>query len=378
MTSRQADGAEGQLASSADRDALVRRCKRHLTATAGWLTESLRHSDGGSCAYFSPLGGWSRPYPETSGYLIPTLIAMERELPGFEGEREARRLGEWLLSLQQGDGWWFGGLHPPRGKAAPSVFNTAQVLRGLVALHDLDADTRWLEAAERACHWLSGGLGATGVWPHRDYRAVGTPSYYSYAAAPMLQVAARSGDAAARGAAERVLAAILARRRRNGAFDAWGFSKGDAAFTHTIAYTLQGLLEAASLLDDWNRYGQPVEQGLRTLARRATAAQGRLAGRLDGDWAPASRYVCLTGNAQIALALLDLERRSGDPGLVDAAVRLVDAICDAQRLRAPFAGIRGAVAGSVPLWGRYMMLRYPNWAAKYHCDALIELLGRFA
>ncbi len=28
------------------------------------------------------------------------------------------------------------------------------------------------------------------------------------------------------------------------------------------------------------------------------------------------------------------------------------------------------------LWGRYMTLRYPNWAAKFHCDALIKLMAR--
>jgi hypothetical protein len=376
MMSGQADDAEIQLSGFPDRSRSAHRWKRHLGATASWLVESLRHGGGGSCAYYSPLGGWSRAYPETSGYLIPTLIALAQVLPGLEGRQAALRLGEWLLSIQREDGSWHGGLHPPRRGAAPSVFNTAQVLRGLVALHDLDADSRWLEAAERAGSWLAGGLDETGVWPHRDYRAAATPSYYTYAAAPMLMVADRCGDAGLRNAAQRVLDAILGRRRPNGAFDAWGFSTRGPAFTHTIAYTLQGLQEAAGLLGDWDRYGQPAERGLRVLAQHATATQGRLAGRFDGDWAPSSRFVCLTGNAQLALALLDLERHGGGQGLVDAAALLTGAICDAQRLRAPLAGIRGAVGGSAPVWGRYMMLRYPNWAAKYHCDALVELLGR--
>src|SRR2546429_684052 len=46
--------------------------ERHLAATAGWLLKSIDHGKGGSCAYFWLPGGWSRPYPETSGYLIPT------------------------------------------------------------------------------------------------------------------------------------------------------------------------------------------------------------------------------------------------------------------------------------------------------------------
>jgi hypothetical protein len=39
-------------------------------------------------------------------------------------------------------------------------------------------------------------------------------------------------------------------------------------------------------------------------------------------------------------------------------------------------GLRGAVAGSAPLWGDYMRMRYPNWAAKYHCDALMGVMAR--
>jgi hypothetical protein len=36
------------------------------------------------------------------------------------------------------------------------------------------------------------------------------------------------------------------------------------------------------------------------------------------------------------------------------------------------------VAGSSPITGRYMTLRYPNWAAKFHADALAALTDRLA
>lgn len=350
--------------------------ERHLAATAGWLVESIERGDGGSCAYFSLAGGWSRPYPETTGYLIPTLLTLPRLLPGFGGEDRATALGSWLLSLQDGEGWWHGGLHPPKDGAAPSVFNTAQILQGLVALHDLTAEERWLEAAQRAGRWLAASVDGSGLWPGKDYRAAGTPSYYTYAAWPMLEVAIRCDDAAIRAVAEGALDAILARRRPNGTFAGWGFSEEEPAFTHTIAYTLQGLIGSAKLLGDWERYGKPVEEGLLALAQRAELAKGRLAGRLDDDWMPAARYVCLTGNAQIALCLLDWDETEPDPQRAQTAARLVDAVCDAQHLRGPLSGIRGAVGGSAPIWGRYMLLRYPNWAAKYHCDALMRLIGR--
>jgi hypothetical protein len=370
-----ANDSDDSPAYGSDRSATIEQYERHLATTAAWLLKSVEHGRGGSCAYFSLASGWSRPYPETTGYLIPTLLALSQVLRRFDGERRATELGSWLLSLQDGGGWWLGGLHPPKGGAAPSVFNTAQILQGLVALHDHTGEDRWLEAATRAGRWLAGGVDESGLWTHRDYRAANTPSYYTYAAWPMLEVAKRSGEAEIRDAAERGLRTILTRRRPNGSFSGWGFSEGEPAFTHTIAYTLQGLLGAAKLLDDWDTYGDPVEDGLLALARLAERSSGRLPGRLDSDWSPAARYVCLTGNAQIALCLLDWGRRRPDPRLVSEAVRLVDFVCTAQWRRAPLPALRGAVGGSAPIWGRYMTLRYPNWAAKYHCDALMGLIA---
>jgi hypothetical protein len=348
--------------------------ERHLAATAEWLLRSIQHGQGGSCAYFTLAGGWSRPYPETTGYLIPTLLTLSRTLEEFDGEERGVALGSWLLALQGSDGSWRGGVHPPKGDAAPSVFNTAQILQGLVALNDLSGDDRWLAAAQRGGRWLAAGVDRDGLWAGGDYRAAGTPSYYTYAAWPMLEVAERCDDETIRSAATGVLDAILSRRRENGSFAEWGFSEGVPAFTHTIAYTLQGLIASARLLDEWERYGKPVEKALWTLVERTEEADGRLAGRLDDEWEPAAGYVCLTGNAQLALCLLELDEREPDPRLGPAAARLVDVVCGAQRLRAPLRGVRGAVAGSAPVWGRYMILRYPNWAAKYHCDALLRLL----
>lgn len=123
---------------------------RHLEATGAWLLRSIEHGKGGSCAYFLPIRGWSLPYPETTGYLIPTLLELGRRLPGFEGDRHAVELGAWLLSIQDAEGWWRGGLHPPGAEGQASVFNTAQVLQGMVALGDADGEERWLEAAGRA------------------------------------------------------------------------------------------------------------------------------------------------------------------------------------------------------------------------------------
>ena len=57
--------------------------------------------------------------------------------------------------------------------------------------------------------------------------------------------------------------------------------------------------------------------------------------------------------------------------LRDHARRAVGYVKRKQRVDEPDLTIRGAVAGSAPIWGRYSMFEFPNWAAKFFADALM-------
>ena len=61
---------------------------------------------------------------------------------------------------------------------------------------------------------------------------------------------------------------------------------------------------------------------------------------------------------------------------VNAAAKLIDRVCRTQILNSKIAGIRGGIAGSDPLYGKYMRFRYPNWSAKFMCDAIFLLSDR--
>jgi len=52
-------------------------------------------------------------------------------------------------------------------------------------------------------------------------------------------------------------------------------------------------------------------------------------------------------------------------------VRGLDFIKSNHHVTAKYAYQRGAIAGSAPIWGRYSMFEYPNWAAKFFADALM-------
>lgn len=349
-----------------------------LRRTIDWLLDTTKHGKGGSCACWTPVLGWSAPYPETTGYLIPTLISYGEQYGHNQSLVTARALGDWLLSIQHVDGYWYGGTHPAASNAAPSVFNTAQILKGLMALHSYTGEERWLVAATQGASWLASGVDDAGQWHIGNYSLGFNPSYYTQVAWPMLEVWNVTRDSNVLQAAKRVLDAILARQKSNGVIAGWGFSQGKAAFTHTIAYTLRGALESARLLDDWGTYGVPVVKPLEVLRAKAEMSGGRLAGAFSEEWQPTSWYTCLTGIAQLAICYLILEERENELRLVNTAAKLVDCVCSSQRslLQRALPSLNGAVAGSSPVWGRYMFLRYPNWAAKYHSDALMRLISR--
>ena len=94
-----------------------------------WIFTAQR-SDGGIAAYYSLLTGYSESYPEVTGYIVPTLYEFARMHGDGAAVAAAERATNWLLSLQTPAGAFPGGLHG--SKLQPSVFNTGQILQGLV------------------------------------------------------------------------------------------------------------------------------------------------------------------------------------------------------------------------------------------------------
>jgi hypothetical protein len=343
-----------------------------LDLAIDWLLHSVRNGRGGSCAYSIPFWGWSRPYPETTGYIIPTLLNAAELRGNLALADTAVELGQWLLDIQQKEGFWFASLHPPKGAGQASIFNTAQILEGLVALYHFDSQDRWLQAARRGALWLAQGVESNGQWTQGHYRSDYQPSYYTRVAWPMLEVSREIGDVTIEQAALRVLECLIDKRQDNGSFSDWGFRAGQPAFTHTIAYTLRGFLESGRILSRID-FTDSTLAALERLRQQSELANGRLPGRFDLQWKADKSIICVTGCAQIAICFFIRFEATGDLRWLNAAAKLTDFVCTTQS-RLPYSLIKGAVPGSQPFWGRYMRGRFPNWATKFHADALMLLI----
>ena len=75
----------------------------------------------------------------------------------------------------------------------------------------------------------------------------------------------------------------------------------------------------------------------------------------------------------MALIWLRLYNLSGDRAYLEGARRAVEFVAGTQNLRTSNRNVRGAIAGSWPIYGHYERLKYPNWAVKFFIDALLAL-----
>ena len=87
----------------------IARC---LTETAAWLCRAqdcTTTGDGGVARHYSLLDGWGPSYPETTGYIIPSLIELGTDRQDAQLIGRARRMLDWLLSIQFAEGGFQGG-----------------------------------------------------------------------------------------------------------------------------------------------------------------------------------------------------------------------------------------------------------------------------
>src|SRR5687768_3923710 len=98
-----------------------------------WLCRAQDHSisaDGGVAREYSYISGWSSSYPETTGYIIPTLLSYADLTDSSEIRERARRMLDWLVSIQLPCGGFQGGKVDSE-PIVPVAFNTGQILLGL-------------------------------------------------------------------------------------------------------------------------------------------------------------------------------------------------------------------------------------------------------
>jgi hypothetical protein len=338
-----------------------------------WLLGAQR-ADGGIAAYYSLLKGYSESYPEVTGYIIPTLFDYSHSDFAHSNRAEsaslaAERAIQWLLSLQMPSGAFPGGLYG--SDAQPSVFNTGQILHGLVRAWGETHRSDVQDAAIAAGDWLVKMQQADGSWSGPGAYQGTAHTYYSMVSWALAALADQSADDRYDDryglAAERNCDWVLSHVRPSGWIDGINL-QGHPSYLHFIAYVLQGVLECAIL----RRRSDAIQATAKSawVLLRKFETRKYLPGAFEVDFKGARKFTCVTGNAQMSCVWLRLFEVTNDLRYLNAALKMNEMLKQLLPRNGP-RGIVGGVSGSYPVWGAYQPLRYISWGCKFFADALM-------
>lgn len=308
-------------------------------------------------------------YPEVTGYIIPTLFdyaSIFRSEPVFDS---AVKAANFELPLQHHSGYFPGCLV---GKATgPSVFNSAQIVHGLVRAYKETGDSKFIESAIKACRWICDVQEEDGSWGKFNFSGM-KRTYDTKVCEALLETdnVLRSNDFL--NSVNGNLDFVLRNQKNNGWFSNCdnSYERNDAPLTHTIGYTTQGLLICYSLTHREDLL-QAATKTLKALLHRFEASKRMLSGRFLSSWKGAVTSSCVTGNAQIALCWMDIYRITSDSRYLNAALKMTELLKQIQ-YDCKYKEIDGALPCSYPIWGDYIPYSVNSWGVKYFIDSLIK------
>ncbi len=337
-----------------------------LSASIDWLLRSFAATGKkGFSASYSLKRGWDAPYPETTGYLISTLLNVSRYTEYRKDEiiEACTKSGQWLLALQATDGSF-----PGLKTKTPYVFDTGQIIFGLIGLYKFTEQAEYLRALKKASDWLCSIQESDGSWIIHAFGNL-PHTYYSRVAWALAETYLLTSDITYKNYAVKNLEWVLGQQKENGWFENSGFFADKKSGLHTIAYTVQGLLEGGRIFKE-EKYILAAKKTADKLSELHDKKM--LFDVYAADWAAAGTSMCLTGLAQTALVWRELSQLYPEGNYNRNSKSVVDFLKNHQNSSAKSENIRGAIAGSFPIWGSYLPFSYPNWAAKFFIDLLIQ------
>lgn len=355
--------------------------RHHLRQTINWVARAQDSTaDGGVSRGYSMVrsgkygrGGWQPSYPETTGYLVPTMVKAAKVLPDVDAARRARRMADWLLAIQRPDGASQGGniTVPSR----PAYFDTGQVLRGFHAIAFATDEARYGEAARKAVGYMLDhpAVAQLPTWEDngQDVQFDQRPwVIYATAAAVNFSSTTTEDNDQVFDLGRRAGNAVLATQNDRGWFANCSLDDDvGSALLHTVAYTIDGLLDMGKALGE-NEFNTAAIAALDGVLNQL-GERGYLPGRFDERWQPTVDWACLTGIAQIGIVAAKVHRQTGDVRYLQAAGKMREYLKARQNnLSDDFSG-RGALWGSWPVSGGFAPYQAINWAAKYFADLLM-------
>jgi uncharacterized protein YyaL (SSP411 family) len=350
----------------------------HLLKTIEWLEQSVVHGKGGSASHYSLLKGkWLNPFPETTGYIIPTLFEYANNYNLSEYSALATKLADWIGDVQLENGACMqGNYDATKGKTSGIVFNTGQNILGFIRAYKETSQQKYFENAERAADFLVASTDEKGIWNKNLHRGL-KHTINSRCCWALLLMNEILPDEKYVYVSKANLDWTLQQQIENGWFRHGTSRIGGLPNTHFLSYTCEGLIESYLILKEKKYLDAAVKTADKLLD--IFIERKMLFAFWDEKWNNRGKYfrnskgkfICVTGNIQISIVWMMLYKISGNLKYKDAAIHMLNYIKTIHNIETKRKGINGGIKGSFPIYGSYSMFMYPNWAAKYFCDAMM-------
>ncbi|MBF0261889.1 MAG: hypothetical protein HQL97_08665 [Magnetococcales bacterium] len=357
-------------------------CRQRAHATAEWLIRAWEATpdDGLSEGYFpcDPQAfkhsghGWRPSCPQSTGSGLSALLDYALRFSNAVMRERLLAMAHWAADLQMPSG----AIQTDDRGSDPreaTRLATGMVLHGFAALLKHEPDPRIDQAAHRAADFLVRCLDWEAEERAHPLEPVPARSFQAnqvLGAWGLHLFGTLKGVTLYREAALRLARNTLALQQENGWFARNDPARNGAPRTLAIAQTVQGLLETGiasgdtTLIDAARRGTLPLVQVIRP--------SGFLPGRWHADWSQASRSACLTGSAQLSVVCFRLYQTLGDATFLEAGHRLVDFLKGVQVVDPFDSPMRGALAGSFPLFfGPFQSAGFPSSTSQYLLHALL-------
>lgn len=353
----------------------------HLNAAVEWICRAQdAFKDGGVARSYAMVyhpfferKGWIPSYPETTGYIIPTLFDYAKQTGRQDLCDRAARMAEWECRVQMENGAVQGGTVDSGQPPTPAIFNTGQVIFGWVRAFQETGEQAYLDAAVRAGRFLLEQQDKDGAWRKSLSRyASSEMSFYSYntrTAWALLELSLVTGDPGFKEGAVRNIEFALAQQNENGWFRSNCLTDPSQPLLHTVSYCIRGIMECGAVLKREAYLSRARKTADALLACRRS--DGSLPGRFNARWEPTVSWRCLTGEAQIAGIWGRLYQITGEKKYLEGMKETNGALKRVQLLHTRHPGLYGGITGSYPIHGRYGRFEVLNWAVKFFIDSLM-------
>lgn len=272
-----------------------------------------------------------KSYPEVTGYFIPTLIRW-----GYKDL--AVSYAKWLCSIQKKDGSWF-----DTYDEAPYIFDSAQILKGLLAVRELYPKVD--DAILRGCDWILQQMTDEGqlVTPTKDAWGDDTRTcselIHIYCLSPLVE----AGNVFNRTDYQEKAYKIFDYYKKNYYNEIMNFS----LLSHFYAYVMEALLDMGEI--------QMVEEAMKKM-EQFQKENGAVPAYHNVEW------VCSTGLFQLALVWFRL-------GNMDNGQKAFEYACKLQNETGGWFGSYLSEEHADEI-NTYIPNAEISWAVKYFLDAL--------